>query len=884
MKKLLFISCIISSIFAQQTQAQFIMPKASGGENLEFKTIEKAFTTWHRNKSEQEPEGKWLQRWLDHHGQRSILGNNPVDASVFFKEAIKSQSYNKSGLVDWLPVGPNIESSPIHPDIYNHVSRINCIEFHPTDSNTFWIGASQGGIWRTTNGGDNWTPLNEGLPILRISDIKVDPNNTDIMYACLGDFEYNGVSLKLDDRKRHTHYGLGIYKSLDAGLTWKPTGLTVLQTDLQYSLLRGMLINPNNSNELIAGGLEGIWKSLDAGETWMQTLKDTLICDLEQDPSNPQTIYVASTYLTTMDEGIAGVLKSTDFGNTWTLLNTGIPEKLVRRTEIAIAPSDPNYIYALSCGLDRGFYAFYKSTDGGDTWQETANTSSTYNLLGWQSNSVGGQGSYDLALEVSPFDKNEVYLGGVNVNASSDGGITWNEIGGQNFWIHSDQHQYKINPLNNRLYICNDGGIISTSKVDINNTSGGTILKDHSKGMQLTSFYRLGLSANSDMIIAGAQDNSTFLFKDNQWNIKIGGDGMDCFIDPISDDFMMGSWQYGGLAASYDGGNNFDTWLHLGIEASGEKGEWVTPIGINPVSGIVYAAYENLWASDDYAASWYVTTEFPDMPNADFPAPASAMGIPKDLSGSTYIAKRIYHSYDAPSTLWLVNNLGEQNITQGLPDSLYFTHIAVVSDNEDEAYVTCSGFASGVKIFKTENGGNSWANISYNLPNIPLNSVVINENRGSHTLYIASDLGVYVLDSAQSEWNKYGEGFPNVIASDLEIKPSTNELFVSTFGRGIWKTELPDRIGVTEHLTDNISFQLTPNPNTGNFQITLTDNAARVDKMEILNVMGKLVHQQKINVSAQNRKLNINQNLKPGLYFLSIYMNGKRATKKFIIE
>ena len=164
----------------------------------------------------------------------------------------KRKEKDSKSLTNWIPVGPNyLPTSPVATSGHG-VARINCVAFHPTDPNTFWVGVAQGGIWKTDNSGASWTPLNDGLPILRISDITVDPINPNILYACLGDYEYIGVALATDDRKRHTHYGLGVYKSLDGGLNWFPTGLTTVQTTLDNSLLRRLIIDPNNTNNLLA--------------------------------------------------------------------------------------------------------------------------------------------------------------------------------------------------------------------------------------------------------------------------------------------------------------------------------------------------------------------------------------------------------------------------------------------------------------------------------------------------------------------------------------------------------------------------------------------------------------------------------------------------------
>jgi photosystem II stability/assembly factor-like uncharacterized protein len=885
---------------------QMILEKNS--KRNTFQDIQRSFENWSKENNIDNTKGwKWFKRWENHYAQRVNPDGSLADPNIFLNEAVifnnKRKEKDSKFSANWIPVGPNyLPTSPVATSGHG-VARINCIAFHPTDPNTFWVGVAQGGIWKTNNSGTSWTPLNDGLPILRISDITVDPINPNILYVCLGDYEYIGVALATDDRKRHTHYGLGVYKSIDGGLNWFPTGLTTAQTTLDNSLLRRLIIDPNNTNNLLAGGFEGIWKSTDGGINWAQTM-DSIVSDLEQHPNMPNIVYAATAFINNLQEGVAGVMKSIDFGNTWTFLNTGIPPtNQAQRVELAISPSDPNYVYAIACDMDRGFYGLYRTTNAGANWTQQSN-GSLVNILSWYSGvgSTGGQGTYDLTLIVDPSNRDRLYAGGVNCWGSDDGGVNWN---GMSYWvnyygqsIHADQHQFKYNPVDDKFYVCNDGGVMRTDSMiigswdDAYNIPGyqwPTSWENLSDGMQITSFYRLGLSDNnSNYVIAGAQDNSTFYYNNNNWINIIGGDGMECIIHPYQPNTIWGMSQYGNLARSYDGGQNIDHNLTGPIFNNGEEGEWITPYLYSKTNNAIYAGFGNLWKSIDDGDTWQMLSNMSNMNGANFPAPASALAQCSNDKDIIYMAKRIYHSYNSKSELWVTKDEGNtwSNITNGLPDSLYFTYLSVDDDNADIAWVTCSGFKAGQKVYNTTNGGVSWTNISQNLPNIPVNTIVLDEQSPNHTIYIGTDLGVYMThDTLSSGWLLHGTDLPNVIVSELEIDYNTNDLYAATFGRGIWKTDMSIPLLVDEINIANIDIQITPNPNHGRFSINLSSNESYKSRLNVIDVMGKVVYSIEINILLEETVIELKlEQLNSGVYFVQLLHNNTFKSIKFIKE
>jgi hypothetical protein len=234
------------------------------------------------------------------------------------KESIKAaeEKQKQKGMPSpWSPVGTTMVPANLTYYMENGIGRVNCAGFHPTDTNTFYVGVAQGGVWKTTDGGNSYIPLTDDLPITRISDITVDPTNPNTIYISVCDFEYIGKGLYLDGKKRHTHFGLGVYKSTDAGLTWNATGLTFQLTNGEASLIRKIVVNSTNSNELLACGVSGMYKSVNAGATWVKQV-DSLFWDMHQVSSNPNIIYAASCWVANANTGSAAVYKSTNFGST----------------------------------------------------------------------------------------------------------------------------------------------------------------------------------------------------------------------------------------------------------------------------------------------------------------------------------------------------------------------------------------------------------------------------------------------------------------------------------------------------------------------------------------------------------------------------------------
>ncbi|MFC2081092.1 WD40/YVTN/BNR-like repeat-containing protein [Bacteroidota bacterium] len=591
---ILILLCSFLSI-QQALHSQEFLKKASEINDVTFHDLQRNFDEWEKTVDLSKTKGwKQFKRWEDFNTKRASEEGTLPDPRIYYnevKEIIDQKRQVKKAHNDdysWTPVGLFKEAGVYSDENITGIGRINCMAFHPTDPNTFWVGVGQGGVWKTSNRGKSWMPLTDELPLLRISDICVDKNNPDIIYISVGDFAYLGFGLTLDHRKRHSHYGMGVFKTSNGGQTWVPTGLSFEQSSFDGSLTRRVFIDEQNSDILLAAGTHGIWKSNDGGDNWFQII-NALIWDIERDPNNPNTLYASKGYVWTLDIGKCGIIKSYDFGNTWTDQNINVPAaNQTQRLEIAISPSDSNYVYVAVSAVDGSLYGIYATTDAGQNWELKANSP---NIFDWhEGDGQNGIGSYALAILVDPNDKNKLFAGSVNLWGSDDGGTTWDAV---TYWInnhgpsiHCDQHFLTHNPIDSKFYICNDGGLYSTDELIIGSWSDAKNQESYkwptnwtslNSGLAITSFYRMGLSKNNgDYLIGGAQDNSSFFYNRGAWYNTFVGDGMECIIHPINPNIIYCSAQRGYIGKSTDGGVSFNEGLTKSIyNASNQSGNFI---------------------------------------------------------------------------------------------------------------------------------------------------------------------------------------------------------------------------------------------------------------------------------------------------------------------
>lgn len=744
---------VVGTLFAQQGEPDYIEKMADPSVN--FYEVQESFNNFWKDREVERSQGwKQFKRWEAFIEPRVYPDGERPDPSILFNQYQNSVQSNSSNLGNWTHVGP------YDGNAINGIGRVNCVAFHPDNYNTIFVGAPAGGIWRSDDGGTTWSTNTDLLPNLGVSSIAIDPHHPDTMYIATG------------DRDAADTYSIGVLKSVDGGQTWQTTGLSYT---VNFSRrIGGLYINPKNTQEIVAATRTGIYRSTDGAATFTQAHGGSWQM-LTFIPTATDTLFAGSP-------NGGSIVRSTDAGATWSSVTSGLPTSGARRVEIATTADDPNYVYALFAANNNGLYGVYRSTDGGDTWTQRF-SGNTSNLLHWNTNpggnvaggSTGGQGWYDLAIAVSPMNKDLVYVGGVNIWRSLNGGSSWSLSahwfgGGGAAYVHADQHYFLFKPGTNELYAGHDGGL--------DKTSNGTNYTELSDGLHITQYYRIDLSeANEDLTIGGAQDNGSHLSNALGWDRVKGGDGMDNAIAESNPNVMYAASQYGNFDKSTNGGQSFNATFNLPPNGTGQ---WVTPFLIDPTNdNILYAGYDQLWKSTNAGLSFTTTSSS----IAGNTAGIDVIAVAESNNQVIYVAIQddVYRSTDGGSTWSLISG----NISN--PRSV--TDIAISDTDPNHIWITKSGYDAGAKVFESIDAGGSWTNLSGGLPNLPVNTIIHQKNSDG-AIYIGTDVGVYYRDINAPTWSQFMNGLPNTIVNDLEIHYGTGIIRAGTYGRGVWESPL----------------------------------------------------------------------------------------------
>ncbi len=683
-------------------------------------------------------------------GDRSLLARTPYEYQKYLNERAQlKQSINPA-----LQANTWTYFNPSGVPQGGGAGRVNCITIDPANSSNLWLGAPDGGLWKSVNGGGSWTTSTDLFTDLGVSDIAISPASSLVIYAATGDRDgYNSGGAHV--------YTYGIMKSTDGGTTWANVFAQVVSSG---NMISRILIDPSNTQNIYASGSFGIVKSTNGGTSWASVLSNgETIWSMEFKPGTSSTIYASGQ----------NFYVSTNSGTTWPQVTSVLPGGVFRMS-VGVSKANANYVYVLAAdAAGSSLSGVYQSVNSGVSF--TQKTAGSPNLMGFQQDGsdAAGQSFYTLSIGVSPTNVNEIMVGGVNLWRSTDGGSTWGS-GSVSYWaanhtaanyVHADIHHILYLNGTTVLVGC-DGGIFHTT----NSTSNWS---DLSSNLQIGQLYGLGMSTTSpSVVLSGWQDNGTNLMTTaTSWSSPLGGDGMKCFIDYSNAQKMYGEQYNASFNSSTNGGLS---WNSIGPNTT-ESSAWATPWKQDPTTpATIYGGLTNLWKSTNSGGSWTQLGTNPDQTTY-----MDEFAVAPSNSQIIFVTKStgIYKSVNGGST-W--------STISGLPSTDAATYIAFCPTNPNIVYITYSGYTAGSKVFVTSDGGATWTNYSTGLPNLPADCITYQKNAHG-AVYVGMDVGVYYRDSTLTSWQPYSNGLPNVIVNQMEIYYPTGKIRAATYGRGIWE-------------------------------------------------------------------------------------------------
>jgi len=780
---------------------------------------------------------KQFERWANWMERRTGADGQRPPGNILWNEMMEyNRNKRKSGFFqgNWQSMGP--------ADWVNHTSgynpglgRVNWVEVDPINPQTIYVTTPSGGVWKSINNGHTWNNLTDDLPVIGATGLAINHLNNQSLLLGTGD-GYGSST-----------YSIGLLRSYDGGQSWDTTGLQFSVN--QFVRISDVYFAPNDTSIIMVATSNGVYRSTDAGNTWSVVIQGGNFRSMAYHPLNPSVIFAASNR----------VYKSEDGGATFREISNGLPNANgTSRIALGVSPADSNRVYALlASSATQGLRGFYRSDDVAESFVLKLDTP---NILA--SDELGqnerGQGWYDLCIAVSPTNADHVFTGGVNIWRTFNGGDDffiqshWRYDNQNRPYVHADIHYLGYH--GDFLYVGCDGGIFRTN-------TGGLTWQDISKGLEITQIYGMGLSPTFNNIMQmGTQDNGTNRLEGGIWKHIFGADGMHTIIHPTNPNTVYISTQFGNLRRSDDGGANF---VRL-MSNINETGLWVTPYIMHPTDPqTLYVGKDNLWRSTNGGISWTMLTQT----GSKVRHIAQSKSNPDIIYYTT--GNRPFVSTDGGLS-W--------TMTRGsLPTGLAMTDLKVSPHNPEILYATYGGYISTSKVFKSIDAGETWFSISDGLPNLPANVITIQEGE-KERLYVGMDVGVYYFEEGMNEWIPFFDNMPNVMVYDLKIQYNIGTIRAGTYGRGVWESPLFHVNLSQQEFARESEFKVFPNPSSGRFRLLAPENTTA----EIVSMDGRVVLTEDL-LAGVEAVIDL-ANLPAGIYFVRFMHPNGAVTKKLVLQ
>ena len=752
---------------------------------------------------------------------------------VYFKELeaynkYRNQRKSKALNDNWEELGPTYYNATAgwNPG----VGRLTSLAVDKSNTDHIIVGSNWGGVWKTTDEGENWTPLSDNHNGMKVYALTIDQSNTDTYY-----WGANGGT---------------IYKSTDGGGTWNPIGRAGRGT------VNKILIHPGNNNVLFATSeSDGIYKSTNAGENWSRVVDGDRMHDIEFKPGDANIVYASGKR----------VFKSTNGGDSFSAIGNNFGDGVKM---IGVTPANPDKLYIIE-EREGKFNGFYVSNNNGDSFDKKNHSGKNYFGYSVTADDNSGQAPRDMDIAVSASDENEVHIAGILSWLSVDGGnsfrITsdWTPGGARREnigYCHADIDILEM--ADNRLYVGSDGGIFVADKTRDVSTE---YYRDLTFGMGVRAFYRLGVSQTDPVVItAGSQDNGTSTYTESRgWTDWLGADGMEGFVAKDNTEIIYGTTQGGGLSRSLNQGRS----LRGDIDNPDDKsGNWVTPFEKDPIDGnVIYSGYDQVYKSNDGGENWFAISQ-------EFDRNLDHLKIAPSNNNTLYCAFR---------DRLFVETDGDGNWTERVDTGFSGRINSIAIHPRDPDKIAIATTDRNTKVFISNDRGRTWESYRKNLPNFSANCLVWQDN-DSNGLYLGMNYGIYYIDDNLEEWENFSNNLPNIRVDELEINYADGRIYAATHGRGIWSSPIFESNTLSVD-TQKMEAAISTFPNPADKLLNIQWNKGVDVALRIFNIQGRLIHYKR-DVSLQEGYTVDVSGYAPGTYFMRINSKQGVFTKKIVVE